>query len=529
MHLFRPPHGGAASSRAALLLFALWLSISAGAGAALAGARVTLGSLDTGLERVGVADADGAFTFSVARGGRYRLTAAATGFATAEQTLEAPGGEDVVFALEPAGLAEGVTVFSGSRQEELRESLDTKVEVVGRLRIRDTGFESVGEVLREVPGVLTRRGTEGPGAAGEQIQGIDSRQVLVLFDGQPAVGARGIKRGAINLDRQSIGPLERIEVVKGASSALYGSDAIGGVINQIARDPSAQTQFDLTASGGSQGRADYRGEAGLARDRVVAFLSAGSHKQNPFDLTPTTFDTTGAGFHRDDGFARLKYRLTPGLSLGAWARGYWASDRGRAVGEEGNQESSTDEDSQTYNLQADWQAGERTAIQARGYLARYDEITDATLYPAAGPPRPIAPGNLFERYAKADGSLLHVFGERQVLQAGREWARVEYRGFNQLADDRGRRAETASLWGQDKISFAGRATFTGGLRYDHHSIFGDAVSPKAGVNFRVTDEFRARFSYGRGFRAPDLGQLYYRFLNPTNFYQVASGSTRSGR
>ncbi|HEY8461366.1 MAG TPA: TonB-dependent receptor, partial [Blastocatellia bacterium] len=78
----------------------------------------------------------------------------------------------------------------------------------------------------------------------------------------------------------------------------------------------------------------------------------------------------------------------------------------------------------------------------------------------------------------------------------------------------------ASVWAQDRLSFANRATVTLGLRFDNHSIFGSAVSPKAGLNFRVTDYWRVRASYGRGFRAPDLGQLFYRFLNPTNFYQV---------
>ncbi|MGH9348756.1 MAG: TonB-dependent receptor plug domain-containing protein [Vicinamibacterales bacterium] len=123
-----------------------------------------------------------------------------------------------------------MTVVSASRQEELREALNTRVDVVTRSRIDETGgHETVGEVLRELPGVVTRRGSETAGAAGEQIQGIDSRQILILIDGQPIVGARGIKRGGIiNLDRQSTARLERVEVVNGSASALYGSDALGG-------------------------------------------------------------------------------------------------------------------------------------------------------------------------------------------------------------------------------------------------------------------------------------------------------------
>jgi outer membrane receptor for ferrienterochelin and colicins len=228
-------------------------------GASLPGASVTLSNLSTGLERVAITDASGGFVFRVVREGRDRLTAGAVGFAPVLQEVVSDSSEKIEFALAPTALAERVTVVSGSRQEELRESLNTKVDVIGRTSIRDTGNESDAVVLQELPGVVTRRGTQGAGAACEQIQGIDSRQVVVLFDRQPIIGARGIKRGVLNLDRQSVNTLERIEVVKGAASALYGSDAIGGVINQISRDSSAPIETSLTASGGSQGRADFRG------------------------------------------------------------------------------------------------------------------------------------------------------------------------------------------------------------------------------------------------------------------------------
>ncbi|MBS1806592.1 MAG: TonB-dependent receptor [Acidobacteria bacterium] len=488
-------------------------------GAALPGASVTLHNLGTGLERSGVTSADGSFAFPGARDGRFRITATITGFAATSVIIELPRNEAITLQLEPAALAERITVISGSRQEELRESLNTKVDVIGRSRIRDTGYESVAEVLQELPGVLTRRGSASgnSGSGGEQIQGIDSRQALVLFDGQPVIGARGIKSGIINLDRQSVGNLESIEVVKGASSALYGSDAIGGVINQITRDPKAPIELNLTASGGSQGRADYRGDLGFGGEKLSAFFSGERHKQNPFDLTPTTFDTTGAGFGRTDAYAKLRYKVAPNFSLGAWSRSYWNQARGRSRGEEGNQESVTDEDSQSFNLQGDWAIHPRVTAQARGYFSRFDEIGINTLVPNT---RPIAPGNLFERYGKVDGSVNAILGEHQLLQAGAEWTTDRYRGLNRLANDAGHQMDTAGFFAQDKISIGNRATVTIGGRFDHNSIFGNAFSPKAGVNVRVHELFRARFSYGRGFRAPDLGQLYFRFLNPTNLYQV---------
>src|SRR5690606_33339749 len=127
----------------------------------------------------------------------------------------------------------------------------------------ENGSQTVAEALRDVPGVVVRRGSETAGAAGEQIQGIDSRQVLVLLDGQPLTGARGIKRGVINLDRQSTARLERVEVVKGAASALYGTDAIGGVINLITRQPARPVEVAGSVAGGNVGMVDARAELGF--------------------------------------------------------------------------------------------------------------------------------------------------------------------------------------------------------------------------------------------------------------------------
>ena len=79
---------------------------------------------------------------------------------------------------------------------------------------------------------------------------------------------------------------------------------------------------------------------------------------------------------------------------------------------------------------------------------------------------------------------------------------------------------TSVAWAQDRISLASWLTLTLGGRYDYHSTFGSAFSPKAAFNARVVEGVRVRASYGEGFRAPDLGQLFYRFVPSANFYQV---------
>ena len=495
----------------------LTIRVSDASGGRLPGARVALVNAATGFEQVGRTGDAGTFAFPGLGSGPFELAVAAGGFAPVERLLEADASV-VEVTLEPAPVVEQVTVVSGSRVVERRESLNTRVEVVSRERIRDTGYESVAEVLREVPGVSTRVGSETAGAAGQQVQGIGSRQVLVLLDGQPLAGARGIKRGVLNLDRQSVGRLDRIEVVKGAASALYGSDAIGGVINLITRDPDGPLETSLVTAAGDQGVVDARGQAAFSNERLHGLATLERHQRDGFDLTPTTPDTTGADTRRWDSLAKLGVELSETARLTALFDGYWGDSQGRSFGELGPQASRFEESGLSGGLSLDWRLRPRTALQLRAYHTRYEEISENALLDPAGPP--LETGELRQRLFKLDASVSHVIGERQLFQAGAEWWADEYGGVNRLRDEQGNEFTTSVLWAQDRINLHPKLTLTLGLRFDDNSAFGSALSPKAALLVRPADVLSLRFSYGRGFRTPDLGQLYYRFLNPTNFYQV---------
>lgn len=488
--------------------------------APIAGATVVLRNTSTGLERIAATDADGKFSFASIGTGPFTIAATAPSFGRSPVNTAAFDSPNVI-TLEPARIREEVTVISGSRQEELRESLSTKVDVLTRNDIKTSGAETVGEALREIPGVLTRRGSETTPPTGEQVQGIDSRQVLVLMDGQPVTGGRGIKSGIINLDRQQVTQLESIEVVKGAASALYGSDAIGGVINLRTREQVAPFSASVAVAGGNFGVFDGTGTAGFVKEKLSGFFSFGRHKNNGFDLFSADFTTDGSGYHRYDAYGKLKYKFSETFSLLGFVDSYWNNARGRVVGEpsefatNGRQIIDVDDESQNYGLTADWAIDGRTHLQARGYFSRFDEIYRSTNSTGTSLPD----GNLFERYAKFDAVLTRVFGERHLFQAGAEFVNNRYSGLFRLQNDKGT-ANTQVVWLQDKISLFNRLSLTVGGRLDHHSEFGTAVSPKAALNFRINDYASLRASWGRGFRAPDLGQLFYNFRNGLFGYQV---------
>ena len=488
-------------------------------GRVLVGADVFLRDLDSGLEIHQVTDNEGRFQFLAERG-RYQVTAAMSGFdsTTQDLNLEQSGPAGLRLQLSPAPLDTQVVVVSGSREQELIENSTTKVDVIPKRMLHDSGYETVRDVLAEEPGIVTRSGASG-NVSETQIQGIDSRQSLILIDGLPVVGAKGIKRGILNMDRQSIGRLERIEIVKGASSAVYGSDAIGGVINMITREPRYPLEASVTTSGGSLNRFDMRADVGFVKDKWSGFFEAERHKQNPFNLIPSRFGTTGPGFHRYDYLGKLGYEFSERFKLRATAHAFVNQDKGAYYSEAGPTDSITDDTAQHYAVSADVGLTPLTRWNLRGFYGKYDESSVLDILPQPGPINSVA--NLNQRLYRLDSSISHVLGAHQLLQGGVEWTQDEYRGFNRvLGDNDGQGIDMVDLWINDRVSLHERFILTLGSRFNRHNLYGNHFVPRASGLFRVAGNFRLRGTVGRGFRSPDLGQLFFRFQNPTHHYQV---------
>ncbi|MBK9170840.1 MAG: TonB-dependent receptor [Bryobacterales bacterium] len=490
-------------------------------GLPISGANIVLRHVLTGATATETTAQDGRFEFSATVRGAYRISATADNLreTSVTRTVSATEGEaeDITLILAPSGEHTRVTVYSGSRVEELIEESPVKVDVVTRQDMVSTGYERVSDILAEVPGVITRSGSTATVAA-EQIQGIDSRQVLVLQDGLPIVGARGIKRGALNLNRQSAAPLERIEVVKGAASPLFGSDAIGGVINMITREPTRPFEGNATVSGGSLGMFDARMDVGTRWKKLSVFLDLEQHRMNSYTLFPNSPTTVGPDWRRNDVVLRSRYQLSERAAFTVLANGYHNREEGRNRGETGFTQGLSNDSTQNYAVIADLLPTNTTTLQLRAYSARYDENSTQTVI---GRPDPPALANLNQRYKRLDGTISQQLGLRQFLQGGYEWTQDHYRGVNRLVGDNAGQQITANdVWLQDKIDVTRRIKLNIGGRVTSHSLFGTWAVPKAGLVVKLNDQWVVRASFGRGFRAPDLGQLYFRFANPATFYQV---------
>lgn len=487
-------------------------------GSRIPGADVFVRSASSGFAIAGQADSEGVFSFQL-RPGRYHVSAALTDFETASAEVDLADGPSPVVELRmvPAMVRHSVIV-SASRERELAEDAVAKVDLVSRSQMLDSGYERVSDILSEEPGIVVRSGSSGSRSE-TQIQGLDSRQSLILLDGYPVVGARGIKRGILNMDRQSTNRLERIEIVKGASSALHGSDAIAGVINMITREPRRRYDGNVTSSGGSLGAFDARADTGFVSRGWSGFLGAERHQREAYDLTPGTIDTTSPRFRRHDFLAKLTRDFGQGVKLSMLANAFVNQDQGSLIGETGPTATVTDDSAQNYGVTLSGEVTATTQALVRGYYGKYDESSRIDVLGRGGFLDETA--NLNERLYRLEGSLSQVIGSRQLLQGGVEWTQNQYRGYNRLVgDNEGRQVRLVDAWLHDSIQAHPRISVTVGGRLNSHSLYGTQFVPRAGLLARVTDALRLRINWGRGFRAPDLGQLYFRFQNPTSFYQV---------
>jgi outer membrane receptor for ferrienterochelin and colicins len=165
---------------------------------------------------------------------------------------------------EDAGQLQEVVV-TGSRNEQKLSDAPVATEVITREQIERSGAQDLGELLEEHPGIrIVRQPQTG---ATIQMQGLDSKYVLVLIDNQRTVGRIASTN---DLSRIAAEDIERIEIVKGPSSALYGSDAIGGVVHIITKK-----SRKLGLENGDQGEV-VAIRKGVLREQLVIRLSVHS-------------------------------------------------------------------------------------------------------------------------------------------------------------------------------------------------------------------------------------------------------------
>jgi outer membrane receptor for ferrienterochelin and colicins len=408
---------------------------------------------------------------------------------------------------EPPRYAETVVV-TATRTARPLEEVPVQTEVVEASEIEAVGARTIAEALPYWIGLEVV-----PGLAGEtiQLQGVDAGGVLVLVDGQEVIGKIG---GAVDLGNLLTADVERIEIVKGAASAVYGSDALGGVVNILtrrARQPfTASVEQRLESLGGLTTVAT----AGGRRGSWNGFATAERLSRDSYDLTPADPSTTGSAFTRFGATARAGYETAGGAGLSLSTRYYDDDALDVTAGRRGLFDDRVDDRRWQTMLEARVRPGNADTLALRGHVTRYSHLFERTARAGGVPVPDLTHESLSEVELQYDRPL----GSRHLLTAGAEVERTA------MTSDRiagGRRSATASVGFLQDEWFVGPAVrLLVGVRYDRHSAFGSALSPKVGLLVRPSDRVRLRASFGEGFKAPEFKDLYVAFGNRAAGYQV---------
>lgn len=174
-------------------------------------------------------------------------------------------------------------VVQATRSRRLVQDEPIRVEVITREEIEEKTMMQPGAIamlVSETGGVRVQVTSPALGAANIRIQGLEGRYTQLLTDGLPLYGGQAL--GLLQVPPTDLG---RVEVIKGAASALYGGSALGGVINLVSRRPGDDPEREILVNATSQNGQDYTGYLdGRFGDNSSGSLTAGYHRQSPQDL-----------------------------------------------------------------------------------------------------------------------------------------------------------------------------------------------------------------------------------------------------
>lgn len=423
------------------------------------------------------------------REGMGHLSAASIRSALALVLLGVASGSPSASAQERPVRLDTLRVEVGSRVSSRLPALTRSLQLLTRDEIAALPVRTVSELLEWATGVEVL--SRSPAQSDLSIRGAGFEQVLVLVNG---VRMSDPQTGHFDLNLAvPLSQVERVEVLRGPASALYGADAVGGVVNIVTRQ--GGSPFQATMEGGSwgTGRLSLGGGVGTAEG---ASLQVGG------ELSRSDGHRPGTDFEA----AQLHVRATAPVAAGRLSAELGVSHRDFGA-QDFYAPFNSFEKTRSYDASLHWIApgGSRIQWETRASIRRHDDefilmrddpdyyLNDHTSYQGGG--------ELLGRTSLVEGLDLAVGGEvyRDVLRSSNLGNRAESRGavFSEVVVGRG-----------------GSAILSAGIRNDWHQGFGSFASPSLSGSLRVASDLRLRGALGRSFRSPTWTERYYQ--DPAN-------------
>ncbi|GHV96171.1 hypothetical protein AGMMS50293_24910 [Spirochaetia bacterium] len=415
-----------------------------------------------------------------------------------------------------------VMVVTGSKVEEDAKEAVTAVEVISRDEIEALGAKTVAEVMENIPGVII---FDHPQAT-VMMQGFEGAYVKVLVDGVEVTGDVG---GATPVSAIPVSDIERIEIVRGASSVLYGSDAMGGVINIITKKPD-KDRFSFRTRHEFASNLRYYGDAYAGYDNKYFALSLGgafdwddgkiTKTQNNMGKLVDIYDVAAARLGSARGNAIWHHRGGDLELFGSWSDSLLTTS---ADLENGYEFANTKIEG---GLRNSWSFSDLALLD--GFLSYHRLKYDAQKKNYSfNTESPYADSLFQDIEGEVRFSWEPVISHSLLFGVNARREALESDSF-----EAEKSMVTLAAFAQDTWNIKGldRFRIVPGLRFDwrlpnstnEENII--KLTPKLAFRYDPTDALALRLSYGMGFKTPSLKQNYWVFFHPAPYNFLLTGN-----
>lgn len=440
--------------------------------------------------------------------GSYKVGANYIGYHDHYVNIEIPviGNNEIDFILKESALTMDQIVVTGTRSERLLKHAPVTTQVIKKETITESGAADLSELLTQVTGASVTANAFGTGISTVDLQGFGSEHVMILVDGVKMIGRI---EGRLDIGQIPVSQIERIEIVKGATSTLYGSEAMGGVINIITQAPAEEWHFSSGVQVGEYGRLNSDVAASGQYGGWQPVLNLSYHKFDGFDLDKSTDQEDGTHFDKYQGQLKLQRAFNENMILRLQTL-YFEEEQSIISSSIFKDIILNDNNANRVEFDFRYPVGHiKTGVEYSAYNHRFDRYVLSSGFLKKG-------SNTEESLLKGDLLFDNTYGDHK-LNGGYAFEKEK------IISDRvtgGERSTTLhNVFLQDEIHLSQLFTTVLGARLDAHSIYGEELTPKASLMISPLYNMRVRMSYGRGFRAPSFKELYIDFNNlSVNYY-----------
>ena len=412
--------------------------------------------------------------------------------------LAAPTAAQIAPTADPANSDD--IVVTATRVAQPAAEVGQAVTVITRDEIDRRQTVSVADLLSTTPGVtVTRNGSLG-GFTGVRLRGAEAEQTLVVIDGV-RVNDPSSPGGGFDFANLLSASVQRIEVLRGPNSVPWGSQAIGGVVNVITEEPTERLKARASAEYGYADSVFAQGGISGRSGAISGALTGGYLRSD--GISAAANGTERDGYRQYGATGRLGVDFTDGIGLDL--RGYWADSKTQTDGYPAPNYILADDPSFS------------TANELYGYAglhANFGTFRNRVAFTIADINR--------DTYAKP-GATPSPFrgrseryeyqGDYQPINQVRIVAGVEHEDSRYRDSSLRRSVGITSVYGEAIVKPFDALTFTGGIRNDDHETFGNHTTFGADAALALRTGTTLRASYGEGFKAPTLYQLYSPYGN----------------